>query len=174
MRAPSHAPAVRYPHGRSAVVGWLLLAVAGCGLTSLLGWLVLGTAQADLAIKAASGLGLWLVCCAVAWRWWRRMPVGQLTWDGGQWVLDSVRPGQAQAVQGSPQVHLDLQWGMLLSVRAPQGRGNWLWLERRSNAVQWLALRRAVYSPARSQAPDLGPTTGSTPSQRNDGAPTQT
>lgn len=58
MRAPSHAPAVRYPHGRSAVVGWLLLAVAGCGLTSLLGWLVPGTAQADLAIKAASGLGL--------------------------------------------------------------------------------------------------------------------
>ena len=142
MRAPSHAPAVRYPHGRSAVVGWLMLAVAGCGLISLLGWLVLGTAQADLAIKAASGLGLWLVCCAVAWRWWWRMPVGQLTWDGGQWVLDSVRPGQAQAVQGSPQVHLDLQWGMLLSVRALQGRGNWLWLERRSDAVQWLALRR--------------------------------
>ena len=55
--------------GAGPALGGMMLAVAGCGLTSLLGWLVLGTAQADLAIKAASGLGLWLVCCAVAWRW---------------------------------------------------------------------------------------------------------
>lgn len=174
MRAPSHAPAVRYPHGRAPAVGWLLIAVASVGLACMLGWLVLGTERADLAVKAVTGLGLWLVCCAVAWLWWLRMPVGQLTWDGGQWLLESGLPGQAQTVQDSPRVHLDLQWAMLLSAQALQGRGMWLWLERRSDPVQWLALRRAVYSPARSQALGVGQTISTAPTRPDDGASTQT
>ena len=173
MRASSHAPAVRYPHGQSARVGWLLATVSSCGLACLLAWLVFGTARADIPIKAVTGLGLWLACCLIAWCWWARMPVGQLAWDGGQWLLESGMSGQAQAVQGSPQVHLDLQWGLLLSLKVLQGPGCWLWLERRSDPLQWLALRRAVYSPARSQAVDVGQPAGSTPSRIKDGAPTQ-
>ncbi|MBS0507161.1 MAG: hypothetical protein JSR53_07250 [Proteobacteria bacterium] len=172
MRAPSHAPAVRYPLGRSPALAWLLAALAACSLAGLLAWLALGTAPASLSIKAATGLGLWLMAAALAWRWWHRMPVGQLCWDGGQWRLEYPAPGCEHAVQGSPRVHLDLQSGMLLLL-APmaQGRGLWLWLERRSDPAQWLALRRAVYSPARSQAPD---STSITQTRSDDRAPTQT
>ena len=58
------------------------------------------------------------------------MPVGHLFWDGGQWLLAGNAPGLEQVLQGSPQVHLDLQAGMLLSMQPVQGRTAWLWLER--------------------------------------------
>ncbi|HQQ71475.1 MAG TPA: hypothetical protein PLL92_14350 [Alicycliphilus sp.] len=171
MRAPSHAPAVRYPLGRSLALAWLLVALAACGLAGLLAWLAQGTAPASLPIKAVTGLGLWLMAAALAWRWWRHMPVGQLSWDGGQWLIECPVGAQGRTAQGSPRVHLDLQSGMLLFAPRLQGPGLWLWLERRSDPAQWLALRRAVYSPARSQAPD---SISTTPARPGDGAPTQT
>ena len=155
MRASSHAPAVRYPHGQSARVGWLLATVSSCGLACLLAWLVFGTARADIPIKAVTGLGLWLACCLIAWRWWARMPVGQLAWDGGQWLLESGMSGQAQAVQGSPQVHLDLQWGMLVRLqgvsRAP---AQWLWLRNAMAPADWALLRAVLHWSQRSQPAD--------------------
>jgi hypothetical protein len=179
MRAPSNAPAVRYPYGRSRALGWVLSAVSVCGLASTLAWLSFGTTDTDRAIKAAAGLGLWL-CCSIASRhWWRSMPVGHLAWDGSQWLLERPVPGHDQTVQGRPQVHLDLQAGMLLSMQPVQGRTAWLWLERQIDPLQWLALRRAVYSPARVQAPDSqAPASmeamSATRSRREDGSPTKT
>lgn len=173
MRAPSHAPAVRYPYGRSSVLGWALGIVAACGLASTLAWLALGTANAHLAVNALIGLGLWLLCTASVWRWWRRAPMGHLAWDGGQWWIDYGAPGQCP-VHARPLVHLDLQSGLLLSVHPLQGRLAWLWLERRSDPLQWGALRRAVYSPARDKEPDPAQATDAAPFQPDGGVPTKT
>lgn len=174
MRAPSHAPVVRYPYGRSRALGGLLAAVAACGLGCIMAWLLFGTANAAVAIKAAVGLGLWFFCSAAAWHGWRSMPVGHLAWDGAQWLLEDPAPGRDRGVQGEPQAHLDLQAGILLSLQPEQGRTAWLWLERRAEPLQWPALRRAIYSPARVQAPGMTETMSATPSRRDDGAPTQT
>jgi len=102
------------------------------------------------------------------------MPVGHLAWDGSQWLLERPVPGYDQAVQGWPQVHLDLQTGMLLAMQPVQGRTAWLWLERQIAPLQWPALRRAVYSPARVQAPDSIEAMSATPSRREDGSLTKT
>lgn len=169
MRAPSYAPAVRYPYGRSVLPAWALAFVAGAGLACTLAWLVLGTATAQLALKASLGLGLWLLCTASAWLGWRNMPRGSLAWDGGLWWLDDGTP-----VQARPRVHLDLQSQLLLSVQTLKGRSSWLWLERRSDPVQWAALRRAVYSPAHDKAPGSVAITDTAPSQPEGGASPKT
>jgi len=174
MRVPSHAPAVRHACGRPRVLGWVLGAVAACGLAGIMAWLSLGTAGADAAVKAIAGLGTWILCSASAWYGWRSMPVGHLCWDGVQWLLEGHAPGQAQAVQGWPQVHLDLQAGVLLSLQPAQGRVAWLWLERRSDPLQWLALRRAIYSPARLQLAGMAETMGAASSPQDDGTPAKT
>ncbi|MBS0293921.1 MAG: hypothetical protein JSS01_15540 [Proteobacteria bacterium] len=152
MHAPFHAPAVRYPCGRSALSAWALAAVAGCGLACTLAWLMVGTANGFAGVKAIVGLGLWLLCAASAWRGWRALEGGHLAWDGGQWWLDEGAAGESP-IRAAPRVHLDLQSQLLLSAQTLQGRPLWFWLERRSDPLQWAALRRAVYSPAHDNAP---------------------
>lgn len=171
MRAPSHAPAARYPCGRSRTLALFLCALAGCGLACILAWLMLGTGNADVAAKASVGLGTWLFCSAVAWRGWLCLPAGHLSWDGGQWLLEDGMPGSQQGVPGWPKVHVDLQAAMLLSLQPAQGRVVWLWLERRSDPQQWLMLRRAIYSPARLQTAGVTETMSATPARRDDRAP---
>lgn len=174
MRAPLHAPTVRYPYGPSRALGWLLGFIAVCGLATICAWLLFGTADADVAVKAAVGLGTWVLCAAAAWHGWRSMPVGHLFWDGGQWLLVGSVPGPAQVFQASPQVHLDLQAVILLSLQPAQGRVVWLWLERGGDAWHWTALRRAIYSPARDKAPVAADTMSTTSSRQDDGASTTT
>ena len=174
MRASSHAPAVRYPYGRARRLGWCLGFVAACGFASIGAWLLLGTADADGVTKAVAGLTTAVVCSAAAWHGWHSMPAGQLSWDGGQWLLVGSPSGNEQAVLGWPQVHLDLQGAMLLSVQPAQGRGTWLWLERGSDSTQWPALRRAIYSPARNKRSDATETMGATSSRQDDGSHTRT
>lgn len=170
MRAPSHAPAVRYPFGRSRGLGGCLAVVAVCGLASVGAWLLLGTADAHAPIKAVVGLGTWVLSAAAAWHGWRAMPAGNLSWDGAQWLLDGETPARQQLVQGWPQVHLDLQSIMLLSLQPAQGRAVWLWLERGRDPTQWPALRRAIYSPARAKAPGAAETMNATSSRPDDGS----
>ena len=98
------------------------------------------------------------------------MPMGHLSWDGGQWLLDGGTPGSQQTVPGWPKVHMDLQAAMLLSLQPAQGRVVWLWLEQRCDPPQWLMLRRAIYSPARLQTPDVAETMSAMPRERGDGA----
>lgn len=148
MRTPSHAPAVRYPYGRSMVVGRTLAVLLVAGLACTMAWLVF-SASTSAVFKAPVGLGLWLMCAAVAGHWWRRFPAGLVAWDGGQWSLVSGLSDKSRPLSQVPRVHLDLQDWMLLSARPVHGRVEWLWLERRSDDSQWQALRRAVFSRAR-------------------------
>lgn len=175
MRSPLHAPAVRYPYGRSRSVGRVLAAVACAGFTCLAAWLIAGAGNAT-TVKAVVGAGLWSLCAAWAWHVWRNAPVGWLVWDGREWALESDASTQGCSPCRGPRIHLDLQVGMLLSVRLQHGGIVWLWLERRSDAPQWTALRRAVYSPAHAERPDLAvaETTDEMPSQRDGGVQNKT
>lgn len=170
MRNPAHAPAVRYAYGPSRALGLILATLASCGLVLLLAWLVLGTGRDDVAFKAGVGLIVWLLCAGFAWHGWRHLPRGFLVWDGGQWRIEGVAQEDVQVLQRGPCVHLDLQAVMLLSLRPSRGRGAWIWLERRSDAMQWLALRRAIYSPAQTEVGGATATMSATSSRQDDGA----
>jgi len=133
------APAVSYPVGRSRFQGWLLV------LTGLVGLLVglIWSRQSDLAgwrqgLYVATLLGT----CVMAVQAWRRSPCGSLRWDGQAWSW-TERDISVCAVLS---VHLDLQFFLLLSLRTDTGSRIWLWPERRTMAVRWNALRRAVFS----------------------------
>ena len=149
MRGASyHAPLVQYPFGRSRRAGRALLAVVALGLACIAAWAMSGG-----GVRALAGLGLWCACAAAAWSLWRGLLAGQLIWDGGQWSLlaDVAGPGDGSPAQW-PRVHLDLQSGLLISLRWGRGRTIWLWLERGSDPLRWDALRRAVYSRAPAAA----------------------
>ena len=47
---------------------------------------------------------------------------------------------------GPVSVHLDLQGWLLLCLHSEEGGRRWLWLERRTAAINWHALRNAVFS----------------------------
>ncbi|NMM13387.1 MAG: hypothetical protein HHJ17_07600 [Rhodoferax sp.] len=133
------APAVSYPVGRSRFQGWLLVLT---GLASVLVGLI-WFRQSDLAgwrqgLYVATLLGT----CVMAVQAWRRSPCGSLRWDGQAWSW-TERDVSVCAVLS---VHLDLQFFLLLSLRTDTGSRIWLWPERRTMAVRWNALRRAVFS----------------------------
>jgi toxin CptA len=141
------APSVTYPVGRSGFAGGLSATLWCTGLLVAVLW----TWQ-----SASAGWRHWLAFAVVtaggvlAARAWRRSATGFLRWDGEAW---SWQPGDADAGAGRPEVALDLQSRLLLRWHAAAGADAWLWLERDRAAGAWEALRRAVYSPARNEAP---------------------
>jgi toxin CptA len=88
-----------------------------------------------------AGMGCWYVM--------RRLAPGTLTFDGQHWWL-SGQPRTLPA--GRAQIALDLQFLMLLWLKAPDARAQWLWVERRADPTRWADLRRAVYSRAPTTA----------------------
>ncbi len=142
------APAVRFPVQRSRTVGGVLAAIALAAGAVLAVWLGMGAGQG--AVPAMAGAVAWLAAAGGAWHWWRRQPSGVLYWDGGQWVLDSLLPGQPPVLlKGAPEVQWDLQSHLWVCVHGTSGRSRvWLWLERRHQPERWADLRRAVYSRA--------------------------
>ena len=139
------APSVTYPVGRSRFAGLLalLLWLAGCAAT-LLWWIQVqdgGWRRIVLlsVVAAAGACGAWA---------WRRSPVGHLAWDGDMWTLTTADGSGS----GSIHVRVDLQFWLLLEWW-PGGPSAWLWLE----------LRRALYSPARREAPAAGPASAANP-----------
>jgi hypothetical protein len=140
------APAVTYPAGRAHGARWLLLAI----------WLV-GAISAALAVAGHDGVaardGAWLanvwLAGAVAWRWGGHREVGQVRFDGQYWSWS----GRAMLGAARAHVGLDLQSLMLVRLTEPERPRQWLWLERRSDPLRWVDLRRAVYSRAPAASP---------------------
>jgi toxin CptA len=158
------APTVSFPVGRSRDAGRLLLGLWAMGAASA----GLAIFQLDAMGARAALLALSVLCTGGAC-WWlgQRTAPGDLRFDGQHWSLS----GQRRALPaGRAQVGLDLQFLMLVLLVAPEGPGQWLWLERRANPARWPALRRAVYSraPATSTvgAPADAATLGVPPSLR--------
>jgi toxin CptA len=140
------APSVSYPVGRSAFAGFLLAAIAVLGLLAATAWSIQSpvfTWRQSLAFLAV------LACGLFAGRGWLASPRGVLRWDGVGWQWQQAEAAQA----GQPEIALDLQARMLLRFRAEEGGVHWFWLERKSDASHWDALRRAVYSRASAPIP---------------------
>ncbi|MES2936478.1 MAG: hypothetical protein V4864_02275 [Pseudomonadota bacterium] len=147
------APSVTYPVGRCRFAAVLAATLWCAGALVLAAWLAQtpgpgwrhGLAAAALAVGAA-----------LAWAAWLRGARGVLAWDGGQWWWEPARHGQrspAPQQGGDIRVRLDLQRWLLLAWRGGPPGPNWLWLERERAPLHWDALRRAVYSRARTEGP---------------------
>ena len=133
------APAVTYPVGRSTLHAWLLGSISLIG--ALAGWFWRMQAAPESWSQWLYVLVLLLVSLAAFRHWWC-FPSGHLQWDGQSWklnVLDS-------SLRGPVSVHLDLQGWLLLCLHSEEGGRRWLWLERRTAAINWHALRNAVFS----------------------------
>jgi hypothetical protein len=146
-----NAPAVAYPVGRSALYAVVLLGLSLLGIFStVLGWWE--APQRTIGWRQLALGGMWLSCTGfAAFSWWRS-PQGTLRWDGHVWYWDDV--------PGGIQVGLDAQRMLWVRWTAQDERSRavrWVCLESSRSPLQWMDLRRAVYSPGhvRSQPPSL-------------------
>jgi hypothetical protein len=147
-----HAPAVSVTVERSAVQGRWLAAALALGLGVGATWL----RQSDTPGWSQGWyLLLYLLTAALALRQWYCAPSGRLQWDGQAWYW-SAWPLAASDLK----VHLDGQNWLLASLQGEAGRTLWLWLERRTDAAAWPALRRAAFAPTRRSAEGVQMTDG--------------
>jgi hypothetical protein len=143
------APAVSYPVGRSRLAGLVLAAawLAGAAACAAWGWQV-----AAPPWQRALAAALVLLSAVAGLKGWAAAPRGTLAWSGAAWRWEGGPPAAA-AVDGQVACALDLQRWLLLAWTAPGHPRAWLWLERERAPADWDALRRAVYSRARPEAP---------------------
>jgi hypothetical protein len=135
------APSVSYPVGRCLWAAGAMGLVWFAGGAAIAGWLAQG---AQPGWRQAFAAAAWLGAGAAALLHWTRMPRGTLAFSGGSWRF-------READAAAPRVALDLQRILLLHFdggAAPL----WLWAEQREAPSDWDALRRAVYSRARTAA----------------------
>jgi hypothetical protein len=147
------APSVTYPVGRSAFAAALAAGLAAAGLAASMLW----TAQSALGWRQGLAFAAAGACALLAAAGWLRSPAGRLCWDGAGWRWEARDEG-AGGDAGRPEIALDLQSRLLVRWQAESGAARWLWLERKSDAAHWDALRRAVYS--RASAPSNLPRKG--------------
>lgn len=140
------APIVAYPVTRSRWLASLLLLISAAGLGVVVAWLWLGAPQ-GITVPAVA-VGLWLLCSALAARFWWQSPQGMLAWDGYHWNW-TPHSGAAPTTPTLGNAQLQLDWQHSLWVRwqrqAEKETGNktaagpagWLWLEQRHAPAQW-------------------------------------
>ncbi len=130
-------PAVSLPVGRSR---WHIGTIAATGFAALLGCTLLirqiPTDRAALAVLCFSCL------LGFAIFKWLRSEGGMLRWDGQHWLWTGF--GDVSVAQLVPL--FDLQSVLLVRLRSEHGQITWLWLEAKTDALQWRAIRRAVYA----------------------------
>lgn len=99
-----------------------------------------------------------LIAAGLAWVQAKRLPVGDLVWDGGLWHLN-LQSERAGGCTTAVTVVLDLQWALLLRWPPASGRSDavWLWVQRAWAPERWHGLRCAVYSRAALGALDRSP-----------------
>lgn len=160
------APVVAYPITRSRWLAGLLLLVSAAGLGVVIAWLLLGAPKGIAAPAVA--VGLWLLCSALAARFWWQSPQGVLAWDGYCW--NWTRRSGTAPLPGSAQLQLDWQHSLWVrwqgqaetetetDKKATASPVSWFWLEQRHAPAQWADLRRALHAPtAPAVAPDATP-----------------
>jgi hypothetical protein len=89
----------------------------------------------------------WLCSAHGVWQFIRRLPTGDIDFDGEHWYFaDKV---------GTLSVGFDGQGCMLVRFEDDLKNSNWLWLQARAypgqSATHWHDVRRAVYSRAESR-----------------------
>ena len=151
----SRAPSVSYPVERGLAVTVLLATVWALAAALNLAWL-----QAAGSGDSAPwwGLGCLALATPGLLLYWRRVPAGELSWDGEQWLwTSSAYP--AGVYLKRPQIVLDLQGVVIARTRNSAGAGWTLWLEARSNPTAWHGLRLALHG--RPSVGALGTESGS-------------
>jgi hypothetical protein len=143
------APSVSYPVGRCRFAAVLAASLWLAGLLALAAWTAQAPGPGWRQGLAAAALAAGAVAAGAAW--WRG-PRGTLRWEGGQWSWQDGAGG-GDAPSGSVHPRLDLQRWLLVAWRGEPGTARWLWLERERAPSDWEALRRAVYSRARTEGP---------------------
>ena len=147
LRPPPVSYVLRRSAALAAVLGSLL--VAGCG--ALAAWSMQGAGTLPWPIFF--GWALWGLAVAGAFQCWRSQFCGVLRWDGLHWQLDRLEPhGVPWALPQAPEVLVDVQTHLWVSLMAAGHGRIWLCLERSSQPERWTDLRRAVYSRARPGA----------------------
>lgn len=145
------APAVSFQIQRSPALAWSLGVLNAAALANIGAWWYWAAPSSSNVL--AMVLLAWLLAACLAARACRQLPTGRLAWDTENWLLERCQrertpePGP-ETLGRVADAALDLQFCMLLHfAQAPRSR--WVWVARRHNPALWLALRRAVYSPAR-------------------------
>jgi hypothetical protein len=144
-----NAPAVSYPVGCSRFQGLLLLAISLLGMVSSAIWF----AQVD-----SNDWREWLMLSGAiltafgAWWQWRHAVAGQLAWDGVTWIWTETQASASVQVA----VIADAQRAMLLLLSGAQDNSRrWIWVDRETSPMRWLALRRAIHQRHRLDADPL-------------------
>lgn len=95
----------------------------------------------------ARGVSLAAITVFCGWLWlvsWHRSPVGKLVWDGTHWWWSGF--GAVDVVDA--RLCMDFQFCFLLRLQAIDGQSAWLFIDRKTDRRNWLALRRAVIAGA--------------------------
>ncbi|MBU2276296.1 MAG: hypothetical protein KKF51_19185 [Gammaproteobacteria bacterium] len=160
-RVSRQPPAVSYPLRRSTAFAVVLGSLLVLGFCALAAWSVEGAGTVT-----PPKFGAWIFWCLAAvgaLQCWRHQFCGALHWDGHLWHLVDLGPkGVLGALSAPPEVLLDMQTHLWVSVLPAGRRRIWLWLERSSQPERWMDLRRAVYSRARPGADNADETAPAT------------
>jgi hypothetical protein len=124
-------------HARIAAFLWILGSVTVVAITRV--------QPLSGTITAISFLGL-LVCGLWTLHGWTVSPTGKLSWDSQGWHWAGFAPDASCRVN----LHLDMQWLLLLRLQDETGHTVWLWFEERARGAHWVALRRALVAYARA------------------------
>ena len=146
-RAYKTAPPTRYLFGPSKSLKCCLIAlwISGALLTAYL----LLTRPVHALYPWFATSSLLIGACAAYWGW-ATTPSGLLRWDGEHWEIEcstlAPKASQPPSIKRVV-VQFDFQFFLLLRLDLVKGRGHWLWLDLWSDARDWHALRRSVFSP---------------------------
>ena len=141
------APAASCRVGSTIQVALWVGSVWAVALVLLSSWLVYAS---PIGMPGAVALGMCLASGTAAVLSWRRMPQGQLCWDGAQWFHDVGH----QRVVGQIVVELDLQKFLLVRFQPPGGQRRKEWMVFAGTGSEWISFRRAALAP--HQKPEEG------------------
>ena len=149
----SRAPSVSHPVSRGRASTIIIASLWLAAVAANLAWI---SAVGPADIGPAWGISSLALATAVLLTYLRRMPTGQLSWDGEQWRWTS-RAYPVGVELDRPQIVIDLQWLVIVRTRNRAGASWTLWLEARCNRPTWHGLRLALYASPALDTRTLGP-----------------
>ena len=84
------------------------------------------------------------------------LKTGLLRWDGETWHWSEADDPGTEVPLAQVGVEIDLQSRMALQIALADGNSSWIWVETRSLPSDWLALRRALFSPVKTRKRTAG------------------
>lgn len=147
------APATTFQVVRSRSLAIAVIGLHGIAIANLLAWFYWAARPAPIMI--ALSLVAWSTAALLSARACCRLPEGLLIWDTEGWRFERNEGSRTKTgarrdpepLGLSAEVAFDLQFCMLLSF-GKAIRLRWVFAARQHDPLNWLALRRAVYSPA--------------------------